>query len=423
MCTSCASVLFASFFQKVSEASAVVGSPSVQTARARAVVWNWTHLVFARIRMRRHAWPATALLAALALALWQHERANTAALRAELTGLREAAAAAREAAAASRAADARRLSQQQQEQAEPTSEPAARPGRHRGQELAELLGHVDPAFQEACRQILTGEPTSFAQAWQDWWLYHNLFKRRHGGALKWGRGFYVELGVWNPIFATNTLFFDKCLGWRGVCIEPNSQWWPSIRANRSCTLLPNCVAADNSTTYELIRGGPSGGTARIRPSAHSSARPCVVLGDALRRLGLGEQQIDLLSIDVEGKESEVLRCFDFEKHKPAAVTTRSSISSTPPTHPPHPARAPHPIAMNSSRGANTTWICMRPCARSPGFVALPVLTGARRDQQDGPARHGPLLPSQGLRQPRDVYKSRACGPAAELESTVGGQSV
>ena len=33
-------------------------------------------------------------------------------------------------------------------------------------DIGELLTHVEPAFQEPCRQILTGEPVSFAQAWQ-----------------------------------------------------------------------------------------------------------------------------------------------------------------------------------------------------------------------------------------------------------------
>ena len=289
------------------------------------------------------AWPL-ALLATLVVALCaalRNERTNLAVLRSELAELRAAAsqdalqrrrlsqhaelAELQAAAPHSNAQQRRRLSQQADTGAE-----RGRHSRHR-QEVAELLTHVEPAFREPCRQILSGEPTSFAQAWQDWWLFHNLFKHRnHGAALRWGTGFYVELGVWNPMFATNTLFFDKCLGWRGVCVEPNQQWWPSIRANRSCTLLPNCVAADNSTKYELVRGGPSGGIAHIRASDKSNAKSCVVLGDALKRLGLGEQQIDLLSIDVEGRESDVLRCFDFEKHKPAAVTLarQSPLAST-----------------------------------------------------------------------------------------------
>ena len=90
-----------------------------------------------------------------------------------------------------------------------------------------------------CSDILYGRPASFAQAWQDWYLFHNIFPDR----LEWGGGFYVEIGVWNPIMTSNTLFFDKCLGWSGVCFEPNENWWPAIQRERSCKLVRNCVWA------------------------------------------------------------------------------------------------------------------------------------------------------------------------------------
>jgi hypothetical protein len=47
-------------------------------------------------------------------------------------------------------------------------------------------------------------------------LFHNYFK--HLGAQY--RGVYVDVGSNHPTELSNTAFFDKCLGWRGVCIEP-----------------------------------------------------------------------------------------------------------------------------------------------------------------------------------------------------------
>ena len=75
-----------------------------------------------------------------------------------------------------------------------------------------LLRNVQPSYKQFCEQILRGEPFTFSQAWQDWYLFHNLFAHR----VKWGDGLYVEIGVHHPTRISNTLFFEKCLGWKGV---------------------------------------------------------------------------------------------------------------------------------------------------------------------------------------------------------------
>lgn len=64
--------------------------------------------------------------------------------------------------------------------------------------------------------------------------------------------------------------------------------------------------------------------ARIQLSNASDAKPCVVAGDALRELGFGERQIDLLSVDIEGHEADILRCLDFDRHKPSAVLVETN---------------------------------------------------------------------------------------------------
>ena len=166
-----------------------------------------------------------------------------------------------------------------------------------------MLPNIEPEYREACEGILFGKPRSFSQGWQDWWMAHNIFSQR----LTFGDGFYVEMGVWNPTFVSNTLFFDKCLGWRGVCFEPNPQWHALIRRNRSCTLVPHC-AFDRNVSVALVKHGQSGGDAFVQPTkakAHSSR--CVVAADALRSLGHANTRIDLLSIDIEGSEPEVIR--------------------------------------------------------------------------------------------------------------------
>ena len=76
--------------------------------------------------------------------------------------------------------------------------------------IDELLTHIEQPYRKKCATLLRGGMMSFAQGWQDWYLFHNLFSDR----LKWGGGAYLDIGSNKPDISTNTLFFDKCLGWR-----------------------------------------------------------------------------------------------------------------------------------------------------------------------------------------------------------------
>jgi FkbM family methyltransferase len=171
-----------------------------------------------------------------------------------------------------------------------------------------LLTHVERKYRSECRSMLLGEALTFAQAWQDWHIFHNLYRDR----LVWGGGAYVDIGTNHPTTISNTLFFDKCLGWTGVCFEPQPQYHELIRSSRSCTLVPHCVLGK----AQLVNMSGGGTTARVGRGA-GAATECVAAGDVLRSLGFGNtshtKPIDLLSVDVEGAEAEVLRCFPFRE--------------------------------------------------------------------------------------------------------------
>ena len=191
-----------------------------------------------------------------------------------------------------------------------------------------LMSRVEPEYKHMCRQILLGKAASMAQAWQDWWMFHNLFPER----LEWGGGVYIDIGTNDPTAISNTLFFDKCLGWRGVCFEPQPAYHARIRRERSCTLVPHCVLGAPRKVSAVQ--GSSGGAFRLDLGAPASDQPargaggmeCVAAGPVLRSLGLGNgsrtgrgNAVDLLSIDIEGVEADVLRCFPFREFSVHAV--------------------------------------------------------------------------------------------------------
>ncbi len=183
--------------------------------------------------------------------------------------------------------------------------------------ISSLLRHVEPNYRQLCGKLLRGEPVTFAQAWQDWVLFHNYYSDR----LVWGAGTYVDIGTNDPTQISNTLFFDKCLGWRGVCFEPQSRYHARIRANRSCKLVPHCVLGQTKRAAMVGEGvlahvvearDGDGGSAGSSPSSAS----CVAAPDVLRSLGFGtgpNSTIDLLSIDIEGAEPDVLRCWPYRE--------------------------------------------------------------------------------------------------------------
>ena len=60
--------------------------------------------------------------------------------------------------------------------------------------------------------------------------------------MAYGAGVYVDIGSNHPFDLSNTFFFDRCLGWRGLCIEPNVKYHKLYgEFNRTCTLVPHCV--------------------------------------------------------------------------------------------------------------------------------------------------------------------------------------
>lgn len=81
----------------------------------------------------------------------------------------------------------------------------------------------DPAYQDYCTNVLHGDktPGRGAQVSQDVFLFHNIFKK---WAVRGQKGFYVESGANEPEKLSSSLFFDKCLGWDGLCVEPQPQY-------------------------------------------------------------------------------------------------------------------------------------------------------------------------------------------------------
>ncbi|HUI61784.1 MAG TPA: FkbM family methyltransferase [Steroidobacteraceae bacterium] len=111
----------------------------------------------------------------------------------------------------------------------------------------------------------------FSRAGQDRFLFENFFRGRRNGI-------FVDVGAGDGETGSNTLFFERFMDWRGLCIEPRPEAFAKLTSRRkaSCEQLP----ANR-------------------------------LGSLLEKHVL--PQVDFCSIDTPGSELEVLSTLDFTR--------------------------------------------------------------------------------------------------------------
>jgi len=162
--------------------------------------------------------------------------------------------------------------------------------------LSESL--VDPnVIPLDCDKFRSADSTnvSTAEFGQDWYAFWNF--AQHTAARNPGGGVYVDVGASLPFEYSNTVVFDRCLKWRGICVEPNPYLTSFLRGHRSCEVVAHCV--DKTASPDRAFVGRDG---KLEFSAD-----CLPLGEILTRAGLRHRRIDVLSVDVEHGELSVLR--------------------------------------------------------------------------------------------------------------------
>ncbi len=167
----------------------------------------------------------------------------------------------------------------------------------------------------------------FSQYNQDYVLYKHHF--RH---LK-RKGNYLDIATNEPVSISNTYFFDRCLGWAGVCVEGNPRYYEKIYRLRSCALLPTCVSNEDGQQVEFILHSGAGGIDATNKNAHLWARGgakeqkiqlrCTTVDHALRRYRV-PRVIDYMSLDVEGHELPVLQGINWSTTKINVISVEVS---------------------------------------------------------------------------------------------------
>ena len=96
------------------------------------------------------------------------------------------------------------------------------------------------------------------------WSEHYI-KQRHQ------RRRYVDIGANTAETLSNTYFFDRCLGWSGICVEPQRQYHASLLTRRTCDLVPTCVS-DRMRHVEFLNAKNLGGVSSTNENLKNAAR-------------------------------------------------------------------------------------------------------------------------------------------------------
>ena len=139
-------------------------------------------------------------------------------------------------------------------------------------------------------------------------LFRTFFFSREGLPLL-GPGVFVETGAHDGVVDSTTLFFEKCLGWAGVLIEPHPIAWSLLlKAPRSHSIKRNQAICLYNHTILITPELSTAAKTREGGGDPVFFVPCAPLRDVLWTVGAVRRtrRVDLLSLDVEGAEPDAV---------------------------------------------------------------------------------------------------------------------
>jgi FkbM family methyltransferase len=151
-------------------------------------------------------------------------------------------------------------------------------------------------------------------------------------------GFFLDSGASDGVSANNTRLLEVSFGWKGICVEPNKNFFAALVRNRRCICL-NCCLYDREGSVDFLEQANSlGGILDEYHPAHlqyaknafripedAYGRPTTVhktartVRSVLREYG-APPVIDYWSLDTEGSEFAILKGFPFDEYSFRVLT-------------------------------------------------------------------------------------------------------
>lgn len=198
----------------------------------------------------------------------------------------------------------------------------------RVEELRKMISYLEEDLTEARYAALVNHTSHFssaakrqgsvpqhlqehlkAQFGQDKYMYETYFYNKSSP------GFFVEFGGRNGVWESNTHFFEKALGWKGLLVEAVEDEYKQLVNNRPNSIAVNsAVCASNGTIEFMISTIPgwhgivgSYSEGRKNTLQKMVRIPCITLEHLLSVNKV--KHVDYMTVDTEGSEYDILRVF------------------------------------------------------------------------------------------------------------------
>lgn len=147
----------------------------------------------------------------------------------------------------------------------------------------------------------------FSQAGQDTWVEEMTRGKRDG--------YFVDVGAYDGIESSNTLYLENALGWRGSCIEAGREQFQALAANRPLSTNVNMAVMP----YTGLCGFTGCSVDEVGERV-----PCAPLTEILQ-LVQAPHLIDYMSIDIEGGEVGAISTMDWTRYKVNLITIEHNL--------------------------------------------------------------------------------------------------
>ena len=171
--------------------------------------------------------------------------------------------------------------------------------------------------------VVAEEHQFYSQYQQDQYVYENFFKGKRNGI-------FIDIGAHDGVTLSNTYFFEKFMGWTGICIEPIPSVYNRLKTNRNCLCIQGCIfERREEVPFLMITGWAemlSGLIENYDPQHIKRIQWEIDLNGGqseiikvkcynITELLLDNHilHVDYLSIDTEGGELEILKSIDFAR--------------------------------------------------------------------------------------------------------------
>lgn len=161
------------------------------------------------------------------------------------------------------------------------------------------------------------------------------------------KGFFVEVGASDGVTFSNTFFYEKKLGWTGLCIEPRKKAFPKLLNSRDCFCENVGIAPEEQDNVPFLElSGYGQGMSGIISNYHPRHKQIIDNNIKVDVKNKGSEiitiptiplqklldkyvfpHIHFLSVDTEGGELNILKTIDWNRTTIDVITVENNYEN------------------------------------------------------------------------------------------------